>query len=284
MKKRILLVTDFSNNAWNAIVYALELYKEVECSFYVLNAFNASGYLKSSLMIPEPGEVKYEAAKLESEEGLVRAMRKITFREENNPKHTYSTISTFNGLLEATLKAIEEKDIDLVVMGTKGETNASTIIYGSNAITLMEKIRNCPVLVVPEVTDSIPPKEIVFPTSYKTHFKRKELSHLIEIAKISDSSIKILHVEKEDGLGEKQLNNKNLLEECFEEVDYSFHTLSNMEVTAAVNCFVESRGSDMVAFINKKHKFFGSILTQPLVKNLGYYTKVPVLVMHDLRN
>ena len=38
----------------------------------------------------------------------------------------------------------------------------------------------------------------------------------------------------------------------------------------------------MVAFINKKHAFFGSTLIQPLVKRLGYYSKVPILVMHDL--
>ena len=40
----------------------------------------------------------------------------------------------------------------------------------------------------------------------------------------------------------------------------------------------------MVAFINKKHTFFGSILRQPLVKEMGFNSKVPILVMHDLRN
>jgi len=37
----------------------------------------------------------------------------------------------------------------------------------------------------------------------------------------------------------------------------------------------------MVAFMNRKHSFFSSILSKPLVKELGYHSKVPVLVLKD---
>lgn len=284
MKKKILLATDFSKNAWNAIVYALELYKDTECDFYILNTFTASGYLTDSLMVPEPGQDAYDQAKAESEDGLTEVARMITFREENNSKHNFTTISNFDNLREAITKIVEEKDIELVVMGTKGQTNTSNLLFGSNAVDVMEKIRNCPVLVIPEAADSLYPKEIVFPTSYKTHIKRHELNHLVEIAKISKAYIKILHINKENELDERQINNQKLLQECFEGIDYSFHSLSHMEISSAINCFVESRESDMIAFVNKKHTFFGSVFSQPLVKNITYHTKVPVLVMHDLRN
>ena len=39
MKRRILLPTDFSKNAWRAITYAQELYKNESCNFYILNVF-----------------------------------------------------------------------------------------------------------------------------------------------------------------------------------------------------------------------------------------------------
>lgn len=284
MRKKILLTTDFSKGAWNAIAYALELYKNTECYFYVVNTYTAAGYLKGGLLIPEPGEDAFNRAKQESEEGLVRVSRMITFREENNPKHEFTTLSMYKDLLDAIKKLVEEKDIDLVVMGTKGETNASNILFGSNAVMTMEKVRNCPVLVVPEDTDSIPPKEIVFPTSYKTHYKKHELEHLIEIAELSKAAIRILHVEEEDQLDDDQLEHKKLLEEYFNGLDYSYHTLTHLAVPDAIHSFVESRDSDMVAFINKKHTFFGSFLSKPLVKEIGYHSKVPILVMHDLRN
>ena len=65
-------------------------------------------------------------------------------------------------------------------------------------------------------------------------------------------------------------------------VDHSFHTMSDVKVQKGINHFIESRESDMVAFMNKKHIFFGSILSNPLVKELGYYSKVPVLVLKDI--
>ncbi|WP_396602012.1 universal stress protein [Algibacter sp. R77976] len=284
MKRKILLPTDFSKNSWHAINYAIELYKKDQCVFYILNVFTATSNIIDSLINMEPGSELYETAKLESENGLAKVLDMLAFKDHKNSKHQFEIISTFNNAVEAIKNVVEEKDIEMIIMGTKGETNYRKVVYGSTAINVMEKVRNCPVLVVPELAKHNLPKEIVFPTSYRTHFKRRELNYLIELAQKCDASIRILHVSEEDELDKKQLNNKKLLEEYFENIDYSFHTLGPIEVPMAVNCFVESRESDMVAFINKKHAFFGSILSKSLVKEIGYSSKVPILVLHDLRN
>ena len=128
------------------------------------------------------------------------------------------------------------------------------------------------------------PKEIVFPTSFKTHYKRRELKYLTDIAKKCNATIAILHVSEEDKLNKNQEENKQLLEEILKVLIINFIHLSHASVETAVNFFVQSRDSDMVAFINKKHTFFGSILTNPLVKEISFRSKVPILVMHDLRN
>ena len=276
--------TDFSKNAWHAINYALELYKDDPCDFYVLNAFMATGYLTDSLLVPEPGEDYYESAKLESENGLAKVLDMISFKDNKNTKHKFHPLTTFNNPLEAIINTVEDKDIELVVMGTKGQTGSRKVIYGSNAILVMEKVRNCPVIVVPKDAKHNLPKEIVFPTNYKSPFKRRELNYLIEIAKKCNAAIRVIHVLEEKKLNKNQMDYKAMLNTYFEGLDYSFHQLRHMDIAAAINCFIESRDSDMVAFINKKHMFFGSILSQPLVKNIGYHSSVPMLVMHDLRN
>ena len=172
----------------------------------------------------------------------------------------------------------------MIVMGTRGETNSKKIVFGSTAVYVMEKVRNCPVIVVPEDAKHTLPKEIVFPTNYKTHYKRRELSHLIDIAKKCDATIAVLHISEKKELDKNQKARQALLQEIFDDVKYNYHALPNYKVEPAVNMFVESRLSDMVAFINRKHTFFASILTQPMVKNITYHSKVPILVMHDLRN
>ena len=283
MKKKILIPTDYSKNAWNALSYAIELYKKYDCDFHLLHAYSTSGYAIDSMMVPEPGELAYEQARDRAEKGMDRIMQHLNFRDEM-PNHHFTTHIEFNSVLGAIKNAVERFDIELVVIGTKGESDAVDIIYGSNAVHIMEKVRNCPVLAIPAQVVFSPPKEIVFPTNYKDHYKRRELLHLIEIAEISDSEIRILHIDEEYELSEEQKNNRSLLKECFETVEYAFHRLQNVDVQTALSCFVQSRESDMIAFINKKHNFFSSLFSKPLVKELGFNAQIPVLTLHDLRN
>ena len=284
MTRKILLPTDFSANASQAISYALELYKDEKCLFYLFNVFSYDPKNIYSLIDMSPGSEMYETAKTHSENELAKLMNIFAFRENGNPKHTFQPVSTFNNPLTAIQNIVEEKDIELIVMGTKGQTKAKGNVFGSIAVSVMEKVRNCPVIVVPELAKLYETKEIVFPTSYKTHFKKRELNYLIEIAQRTNASIKVLHVTNEFELDEEQLNGKKLLTEYFKDVSHSFHALSQMPVPSAIKCFVESRESDIVAFINRKHVLFGSILTRPLVKEISFDLKVPILVMHDLRN
>ncbi|OED39974.1 universal stress protein [Flavobacteriaceae bacterium (ex Bugula neritina AB1)] len=284
MKKKILLPTDFSKNAWNAIAYAIELYKNEACDFYILHAFQVSDYAMDSMMVPEPGNGIYEEKKRTSEKEFVKIMKRLSFRD-TYPNHKFYTILQHNNVLEAIKDVVEKKDIEMIIMGTQGTTSAKDIIYGSNTVLVMEKERNCPVMAIPEDITYKEPKEIVFPTDYKINVKHRELKYLIELASISNASIRILHIaENDDGLSSEQEENKKLLEEYFEGLDFTFHTLHNIDVKSGLSSFVESRGSDIITFINKKHSFFGSIFSRPMVKDLGHHARVPVLALHDLTN
>ncbi len=70
MEKHILIPTDFSRNAWNALTYAIELYKEGPVTFHILNAYQLFHFTTDSIIEPEPGEKAYEEAKKVSELGL----------------------------------------------------------------------------------------------------------------------------------------------------------------------------------------------------------------------
>lgn len=280
MDKRILLPTDYSKNALNAIRYALDLYKDVRCDFYFLNAFHASGYSLDSLLVAEPGERYYEAAKLKSQNGMERLMEVLRLHPEND-KHKFHTVCTFNTLLIAVEEVLKAKDIDIIVMGTKGITDSSSTILGTNTVGIMEKITQCPVIAVPAGFSFSAPKEIVFPTDFKTAFRRKELHYMFEIAKMHNSSIRVLHIEKEAELNTGQENNKALITDMMEGIDHSFHSLTKISVSQGIEAFIESRDSDMIAFLNRKHRFFSSILSNPLIKEIGYDSTIPILVLKD---
>jgi nucleotide-binding universal stress UspA family protein len=283
MKKKILIPTDFSKNAWNAITYVADLFKDQECDFYLLNAHGSTAYSTSEMMVSEPGTLSYDTAKIKSEEGLSKLMDMLDFREKNH-KHSYTTLSQFNDPLSAINSVVEKRDIELVVMGTKGASDYENRLFGSNTVRVMEELRTCPILGIPQDARVVHLKEIVFPTSFKTHYKRRELIHLVALAQIQDAHICVLHVSEHQELDKEQKEDRKLLEECLEGASFSWHQIGGSDAAAGVQRFVESRNSDMVAFINRKHSFFTNIFSKPMVKELGMFSKVPLLVMHDLHN
>ena len=282
MDKRVLLPTDYSKNALNAIRYALELYKNVRCDFFILNAYHISGYTLDSMRVPELGEPYYEAAKQESEEGMEKLMQMIKLHPQND-KHEFHTITTFNSLTEAIRNVIDKKDIDIIVMGTKGVTESKARIFGTNTVNVMEQIKECPVIAVPNNYMFQTPREIVFPTDYKTPFKRKEIGDLIEISNLYDAIINVVHIDKDkDGkLNKKEKINKDLLQEILQGTNYKIHFLPADKISSGINKFIDDHGCDMIAFLNRKHLFFRSILSNPLVKKIGYEPKVPILELND---
>ena len=282
MNKRILLPTDYSNNALNAIRYAQRLYKDVSCDFYLLNTYQVSGYALDSMMVPEPGEQLYETFKRKSEEGMDRLLGMLHL-EPDNPKHHFETRCEFNSLIEAVRHMVAKKDIDTIIMGTKGLTGSKARIFGTHTVKVMESIKACPVIAIPESPVFQPPREILFPTDYRTNFKKKEMQYLIEIAKLHDSRINVLHIDQDkDGkLNKEEETNRLLLQDILDGTDYEMHFLPAIKLVKGINAFMESRNCDMLSFLNRKHLFFGSILSNPLVKEIGYEPKVPILELND---
>ncbi|QQX76182.1 MULTISPECIES: universal stress protein [Aequorivita] len=283
MKRKFLLPTDFSKNAWSALMYASRLYKNEEVDFFLLHAFTVNSFVLENMMVPEPGEKWYEDAKAKAALKMEKLLKEIEILDVP-PNHNYFTHTLFNSPLEAVIQFVEDKDIDMVIASTKGETDEVGTLMGSNSIDFMEYVRNCPVLVIPADLYFTKPNEIVFPTSFKTHFKRRELAHLYEIAKITNAPVRILYVSKDEILSSQQKLKKKLLEECLDGLEYTFHTIRNTDVLTGLNVFAQSRNSGMIAFINKKHAFLTTIFSKPMVKELGFNAKVPVLALHDLRN
>jgi len=119
MEKRIVLPTDFSKNALNAITYVTELYKDQTCIFYLLNAFWADKEPTDIAPLdPEPGDLQYEAAKKISNAGLATLMHEVS--QQNNPKHSFHKISSYSSLLFALKETITKNVIGLAVIGTQG--------------------------------------------------------------------------------------------------------------------------------------------------------------------
>ena len=278
--KRILFPTDFSENARHALHFAMELYKEEECGFYLFNVFQPQPYVLDSMMLPEPGEKYYDYAKNRSEERLKKEVKRLK-AHQIDPKHTFATVSEIGYLIDGVMGLIAKKDIDLIVMGTKGATGSKWTTFGTHSVHIMKNVRSCPILVVPQKSFFEDIGEIVFPTNYKTPFNREWLMPLIDLAIATGATLQVLYVAQADRLNEKQRNNKKLLDECLKELEHYHHVLHYGSPFEALLNFAESRGSDLITLTNRKHGFFKSFFTDPMIENLGFYSEIPILSLPE---
>ncbi|WP_010228256.1 universal stress protein [Gillisia marina] len=280
--RKILVPTDFSNSALNALRFALSLFKDDATTFYLLNAFQLYYFTTESLLVPEPGEPAYDEAKDASETGLDHVVDQIAIISDSRC-HQFQTISSYNNLINAIDETVENYKIELIVMGTKGNSDPATSLFGSNAVSVIENIKKCPLLIIPEQTPYLTKasKEIVLATNYKTPYRLKEISYLKDIAQKYEAAIRILYIKEHKQVSDEQLSNKHILQEYLKDVPHTFHTLNHIKVLQGIRSFIESRESTMLALVDKKHSFLYNLFSKSILKEIGYKPKIPILVLHD---
>lgn len=278
--KYILIPTDFSENSWNAIQYALNFFKKTSCNFYLLHVTPINNFGASEFEIYPSADV-IDKTLIEHGKTALKNLAKKIEKQYSNPIHNFHLINSYNFFIEGVKEQIKEKGIDLVVMGTKGASGLSEIIIGSNTGDLITQVK-CPVLVVPEKAEFKVPDEIAFPTDYNIFYPSAVLNGIDQLAEMYNSSIRILHITKKDEiLTEFQLDNKEYLNDFFTDKRHSFHTLTNNKIEAGVQCFVESRDINLIVMVAKSINLFQRILFKPTVEEISYHTEIPFLVLHE---
>ncbi|PQJ76662.1 universal stress protein [Polaribacter glomeratus] len=279
--KNILLPTDFSDNSWNAIVYALNFYKDANCNFYLLHVSKLSTVVTNDYpYVPAQGIIEDVYIK-PTKKQLRAVLKKISENFPKNKKHNFYTLTDYNFFIESLREHLEEKKVDVIVMGTKGASGLSKLIIGSNTGDVITKVK-CTTLVVPENAKFIKIEEIAFPTDFSLSNDLQILQPIAEILEENNASLRVLNISKKSlGLNIDQQKNKELLEDYFYNHKHSFHFLTNKKVEDAIQCFVESRDIDMIAMVAKNLNYFQQILFHTKVEEISYHTDVPFLVLHE---
>ncbi len=279
--KNILLPTDFSENSWNAIVYALHFFEGFACNFYLLHVNIFDNFMDgdaSYMLTHELLEQNYtKPAKVK----LRQVLKRILVQFPSNKNHKFYALTDYNFFIDSIRKHVRDRNIEMIVMGTKGASGLQKMIIGSNTGNVITKVR-CTILAVPENAKFSKLKEISFPTDFALNYNIKTLLPISEILEHYNSALRVLHVCKKGvSLNEDQKKNKELIADYFSDYKQSFHFLTNKKIEQAIQCFVESRDIDMITMVAKNLNYFQSVLFSPTVEHISYHTDVPLLVLHE---
>lgn len=281
--KRILIPTDFSENAWNAISYAMQLFSNENCEFFLLNTYTPV-IPSSRFMAPIIDGVRIEdAIRYNSENGLLKTVERIQ-STYHNKKHSFETISSFNLLVDEVKDIIDTYTIDLVITGTKGASGMDEVFMGSNTVRIIKSTKKCPVLAIPQHFDYSKPSEIAFATDFNRFYTISELVPLIELAKSFKATIRIVHVQYEiKALTEMQQFNLNMLRKYFVDVEHYVHTVSELNsVSQTLDVFSKELDIHLLAMLNYQHSYMERMTREPIVKRAAFHTQIPLLVIPEL--
>lgn len=284
MEKKILIPTNFSKHSWNALVFALNLYKKHPCTFYLINVYHQPNFLSEAIPLTKSNPEE-SSEKENSEKGLDRMMKGLSFRKENQ-KHNFEIISYQGNLIEGIQENADKYGIDLIILGARGNSAGINTAEDNKISKISEHIEQCPVLIIPEAFELQPGYglEIVFPSNLRIPFKQKELEALIELSKSLQASIRVLYINSENKpLNKEQEENKKELQAHFEDVNFSFHTLTQTNATTGVHLFIESRESDFLALYQRKQGFFSRLFSKAVRNDIEFDPKLPVLILKEFK-
>ncbi len=277
--KNILLPTDFSDNARNAIHYAMEFFKNELCTFYILNVQKASSYTTDDLMVAPANTTIHQSVISDAKKKLAIVVEELKSAYPNE-NYNFNTITDYDIFIDAIRQAIKAKHIDLIVMGTNGATGAAEAVFGSNTLNVIRKI-DCPVIAIPQGYPFKIPKTILYAIDYGDHFNTDRIEPLMDTIIKYKASLRILKIKEDDTVTIADFDDKKHMKDFFKDINHTFHSIVNVPTALAINSFVQIMDVDMTAMFIHRETFMERFFKGSETSKISYGTRVPLLIMHS---
>lgn len=277
--RKIVIPSDFSENAFNALKFAVELFKNERSEFYILHAYADEVYMNEGVLTQEFLDEFKATTKQNSDKELEKICEQIT-AEFHNPRHRFHTISAFGLLVDEVNDLAERENADIIVTSTRGKSNDRKITFGSNTLQIIKYVQ-CPVLSIPESYTFSDLKKILFPTNYLLPYQRRELKLVGELARSFCSEVHMLYVSKFPIDSFRQKDNQQAIEEQFYDVKIQYHQVSDKEKTEAILETIDTLEIDLLILVNSRHSYLENVLYKSTLDKIGLHPKIPFLVLQN---
>lgn len=276
--KTILVPTDFSEIAHNAMDYAIEIAKLTKSKLILFHAYHVPPAIADEFIAVLTME------ELEKSNVLRLENLKEEIQNRNHGSLDIECICRMGLAVDEIRELVKTGNVDLVIMGIRGTYYLSERLIGSTTTTLIKE-GSCPVLVINQNVKFKNLQNIVFACDYNKIEDESILNPLKEFVGLFKSHVYVFNVkrEMETVLSAETSIEENLLKPFFRETGLSFHFADDEyeeDVTGSINTFAENKKADMIVMIPHKHTILENILHESNTKKMAFHIDIPLLALH----
>lgn len=272
--KKIIVATDFSESATNAVLYATDLAVTLDADLVLLHVYHLPQPVSE---IPVVVDTAKEISK--AKEGLDELKYQLGMRINNVIDiHTMVPEGSFFMALERLCKEIQPY---LVVLGSQGTTALDRMIMGSHVIHAMKHLQ-WPVLAVAKDTNFEGIHKIGLACDLHdvgTLIPAEKLNKLVSDLK---AELHVLNTGKA-GVYDPELfiGSQQLIR--LSNVKPEFHFLTNEDTDEGIVDFANKIKIDLLIVLPRKHGFIYQLLHRSHTKYMTMHSNVPVLALHQIQ-
>lgn len=273
--KNILVPTDFSKSAANALDYAIEIAQLTDSNLILFHAYQ----------LPlEANEISVTPPVEEIEKQIIKNLKKIERYITKNSKGINVHLEYKFGFPVEEIKLCAEKNkVDLIIMGLHGAGFLKEKLIGSVATVLIKNSR-CPVMIINQNVKFRTLKKITFAFDYTEIKDRSILNPVIDFTNLFKSHIYIFNVVKSQLQAVSSISKAvdgMKLAHALQNAEHSFHYSENEDIVEGINRFVLENKIDLVVMVPHKHSPLHNLFNPSQTKKMAFHTRIPLLTLSE---
>ena len=280
--KKILVPTDFSEQAGYALDLAYDIANLSEAEIILLNvldipgaSFAPSGSSFNVMGGPTYGTdfdnvyvVQLHNKTKEKLEDIINQDRfkdlSISYKLQlGNPYHSIS-------------EEIVENDVNLVIMGTKGTSGVEEVLIGSNTEKVV-RLAKCPVITVKQKVRASTIKNIVFASNF-TEEEDNVMEELKKLQQLFDAKLHLVKINTPNNFETHRQIKKEVetFVEKYELENYTINIYDDVVEEDGIIYFADDIDADMIALATHGRTGFMHLLSGSIAEDVVNHAKRPV--------
>lgn len=201
----------------------------------------------------------------QTKEDVQKSFEDFEHRYLEGTRLPYHFTQTEGGLLDMIQKKIDELHPSLVAIG----------LTGNELVKSLLKLVNCPVLMVPGISDSPAIRNIVYANDFHTIKASAALEPLWSFAKTNHARVHIVHVTKENTVPND--DSEGPLEYYLDHVDHEYVSIKSDDFVTAINKYASDKKIDLLTLLVRDHGNNELPSRGRFVEELLTRTRIPIL-------